>query len=149
MQINTQQIDLILIAGDAAFARKVRPYLDIATPTFGFYPVYSGEKSVAQDKPLNAIRFVDMPWMLDTENFKDYENAANALAESSLQRWFALGADAYQILNTMVLNASVQAASSQYRVNGLTGSLYLNKNGSVSREPALGRFTNNGVVLEK
>ncbi len=149
VQINTQQIDLILIAGDAAFARKVRPYLDIATPTFGFYPVYSGEQYKALDTPLNAIRFVDMPWMLNAENFKAYANAANTLAQSSLQRWFAFGADAYQILNAIILNTSAPAATSAVKLNGLTGTLYLDENGLVSREPALGRFTNAGVVLEK
>lgn len=140
-QINTLQTDMILIAGDAAFARKVRPYLDIATPTFGFSNIYDGMPSQA----LNAIRFTDMPWLLKPTDFSAYQASAAEIDQNvTSQRWFALGADTYQTLTRLTQQPIISA-----NFNGLTGKIHIDEQGTVTWEPSLGSFTNNGVILEK
>ncbi len=139
-QINTLQPDMILIAGDASFARKVRPYLDITTPTFGFSSIYDGMPS----NTLNAIRFTDMPWLLKPVEFSAYQApAAQITQDVTSQRWFAIGADAYQILS--MLNRDELASN----FHGLTGEIYIDEQGIVTHKPSLGSFSNNGVLLEK
>ncbi len=144
-QISTQQADMVLMTGDASFARKIRPYLDIATPTFSFSPIYEGAQNPLLDASLNAIRFTDMPWLLKPAKFSAYQTPATEIAQDAIsQRWFALGADAYRIL-TILNEEPITPAS----FNGLTGTIHIGKQGEITREPSLGSFTNNGVVLEK
>lgn len=144
-QISAQQADMVLITGDASFARKIRPYLDIATPTFGFSPIYDGVQNRLLDSSLNAIRFTELPWLLKPAKFSAYQTPATEIAQDAIsQRWFALGADAYQILTILNQEPIISAS-----FNGLTGTIHIDEQGEITRKPSLGSFTNNGVVLEK
>ena len=144
-QISVQQTDLIFIAGDAVFARKIRSYLDIATPTFGFSAIYEGSANSTFDGSLNAIRFADLPWLLKPTDFRAYQAYALEIAQDlAAQRYFAMGADSYQILTNLNQQPIVSTD-----LNGLTGRIHINEQGEITREPSLGSFTNNGVILEK
>lgn len=136
--------DMLLIAAEAEEARTIRPYLDIATPTFGFSHIYAGIRDEPLDIALSAVRFVDLPWLLDRDNpaFASYQAAAAELPQGEMQRWFALGADAYHILQAV---SQHQATT----LHGLTGRIHISANGDITRELALGRFSANGVVLEQ
>lgn len=144
-QISEQPADMIFIAADAAEARAIRPYLDIATPTFGLSHLYSGLPHDPLDKPLLAVRFVDMPWLLhpDDANFAAYKAAAADLPPGKMQRWFALGVDAYQLLRELVRHPG-----QPFSLDGLTGKIYVSADGSITRELATGSFGSNGIVLE-
>lgn len=144
-QISEQPADMIFIAADAAEARAIRPYLDIATPTFGLSHLYSGLPHDPLDKLLLAVRFVDMPWLLnpDDANFSAYKAAAADLPPGKMQRWFALGVDAYQLLRELARHPG-----QPFSLNGLTGKIYVSADGSITRELATGSFGSNGIVLE-
>ena len=144
-QINMQftSVDALIIAGDGDFARKIRPYLDIATPTFAFSIAYSGAVNDVLDANLNAIRLVDMPWLLNPEAFPAYQKAAANTPKNAAQRLFAMGADAYQILKII---SQHPVLATQF--NGLTGVIKIDENGQVTREPAMGIFTKTGVTHE-
>jgi outer membrane PBP1 activator LpoA protein len=145
-QISAQPADMILIAGNAEEARAIRPHLDAATPTFGFSHIYAGINHEPLDAALIAVRFIDLPWLLNNDDatFAAYQSAAADLPQGEMQRWFALGVDAYQ-----VLLALTQQPRKSATIHGLTGKIRINEKGEIIRELALGRFGADGVVLEK
>ena len=138
--------DMIFLSANAESARTIRPYLDIATPTFAISHIYSGIWENPDDQPLAAIRFADMPWLLESSNpeFAGYELAAVDLPPGEMQRWFALGADAYKLL--VLLSTKHRLPTS---IDGLSGKIRVNASGEISRELSIGRFGKNGVLLEK
>ncbi len=145
-QASAQPADMILIAGNAEEARAVKPYLDAATPTFGFSHLYTGINHEPLDAALIAVRFTDLPWLInnDEATFSHYQTAAADLPQGEMQRWFALGVDAYQVL--LALTGQPRHSAT---IHGLTGKIRINEQGEISRELALGRFGADGVVLEK
>lgn len=138
-------VDFIVLATDVEDARNIRPHLDIATPTFGYSHVYSGLAYDPANVALSGIRFVDLPWVLkpDSPAFKEFQDASRDLPPGEMQRWFALGADAYRLLSALV-----QKPMEPVILNGLTGKIRLSPTGEISRELALARFGADGVTVE-
>lgn len=142
--IQAHPTDMIFLATTADNARQIRPALDAATPTFGLSHIYAGVLDNADDAPLLAVRFVDMPWLLSPDTFAAYKPAAQDLPSGEMQRWFALGADAFSLLQAVVQHPGTPAT-----IKGLSGTLRLNADGSVSRELAVARFGRNGIAVER
>ena len=143
-QIASHPADMILLAANAEEARAIRPYLDAATATFGFSHIYAGINHDTLDTTLAAVRFVDLPWLLirDDPAFAAYKPEAADLPQGEMQRWFALGADSYQVLQAL---AEHKAAT----IYGLSGKIRVSASGEITRELSLGSFSNDGVALEK
>jgi len=142
--IQAHPTDMIFLATTADNARQIRPALDAATPTFGLSHIYAGVLDNPDDVPLLAVRFVDMPWLLNPDAFAAYKPAAQDLPSGEMQRWFALGADAYSLLQAVVQHPGTPAT-----IKGLSGTLRLNADGSVSRELAVARFGRHGITVER
>ncbi len=83
--------------------------------------------------------------MIDHNNeaYKDYYKAAADLPQGEMQRWFALGVDAYHLLAIIT-----QRPNSFSTFNGLTGKISVSATGETKRELLLGRFTKQGIMLE-
>lgn len=145
-QIAGFRSDMIFLATDAEAARTIRPYLDIATPTFAISQIYSGIAQNTDDAPLNAIRFVDMPWLVDPQSaqFQDYADSASDLPPGDMQRWFALGADAYALISKIAKNNNPNDITLQ----GLSGKLRINGN-TIQRELPVARFSPKGIMIEQ
>lgn len=143
--IAAEPSDMLLIAGNHTFAKKVMSYLGSTTPTFGFSHIYSGINADPEDSTLNAVQFVDIPWILSPNDahYQSYQPAAQNLPLGQLQRWFALGADAYTLLKH-IANDPKQVPYFE----GLTGSIRLDNQGQVQRKLPLARFAQQGIVLE-
>jgi len=144
-QLPAHSTDMILLAIDPELARQIRGHLDITIPAYGFSHIYTGVNYEPEDAALLAVRFIDLPWILNMEdaNFSPYTITAANLPEGMMQRWFALGVDAYQVL------AAIAAKPGQpVSIRGLTGRIQIGANGEISRTLAVGRFTGDGVVLE-
>ncbi|WP_287112215.1 penicillin-binding protein activator [Methylobacillus sp.] len=137
--------DLIFLAANYEEGRAIRPYLDTATPTFATSHIYAGIPQDPDNASLNAVRFVDMPWLFepDAPAFSDLRPAASALPPGEMQRWFALGADAYHILDH--ISKHPQQA---HTLQGLTGKISISADGIITRELASGHFSAQGIVLE-
>jgi outer membrane PBP1 activator LpoA protein len=142
--IQAHPTDMIFLATTADNARQIRPSLDAATPTFGLSHIYAGVLDNPDDAPLLAVRFVDMPWLLSPDTFAAYKPAAQDLPSGEMRRWFALGADAYSLLQAVVQHPGTPAT-----IKGLSGTLRINTDGSVSRELAVARFGRNGITVER
>lgn len=145
-QLQAQPADMILLASGHELARSVRGHLDITVPTYGFSHIYTGVNYEPEDAALLAIRFIDLPWILQTDDssFNIFKETAANLPEGMMQRWFALGVDAYQVLTAIADHAGKTVA-----IRGLTGKIQVGANGGIERTLAVGRFTGNGVVLEQ
>lgn len=144
-QLSGNPTDMIFLAANANEAREIRPFLNSAIPTFGLSHMNDGLSQANTDNPLNAIRFSDIPWVLDHNNeaYKDYYKAAEDLPQGEMQRWFALGVDAYHLLAIIT-----QRPNSFSTFNGLTGKISVSATGEIKRELLLGRFTKQGITME-
>lgn len=142
-QLAAERADMIFLAATPEQARWVRPYLNQATPTFALSHIYDGNAHSAENNMLNAIHFIDMPWLLDRDNpdYADYRAAAADLPPAA-QRWFAVGVDAWKILSSLPAD---EAGKLQLR--GLTGDIAL-QNQRIVRELPLAQFRGTGVALE-
>jgi uncharacterized protein len=145
-QLQSHPADMILLATHPELGRAVRGYLDITTPTYGFSHLYSGVNYEPEDAALLAVRFIDLPWMLTSgdRNFDIYKEAASNLPEGMMQRWFALGVDAYQVISVIAAQSGQKTS-----IRGLTGRIQIGVGGNIERTLAVGRFTGDGVVLEQ
>lgn len=141
----TQPADLFILATEFEEARRIRPHLDVAIPTLGFSHIYGGLAYDPANAVLSGIRFVDIPWVLKPERTASaaYHNAARDLPPGEMQRWFALGADAYRLL-PVIAGESLE----QITINGLTGKIRLSPAGTITRELAVARFGADGVTVE-
>lgn len=142
-QMSAERADMIFLAAGPEQARWVRPYLNQATPTFALSHIYDGNPQNPENHLLNAIHFIDMPWLLDADNpdYASYRTAAADLPPNA-QRWFALGVDAWKILSALPAEGI-----SALQLRGLTGEVTL-KDHRIVRKLPLAQFRGNGVALE-
>lgn len=143
--LDDQPSDAIFLAADAVDARRVRPYLNTAIPTYATSHIFDGDANNELNQTLNAIHFLDMPWLLspNREEFSAYRKNAAELGKGWPQRWFALGADAYQLLPLL--------SSTDFDhplLQGLTGNISLTPSGRFVRTLQPAQFLNNDVALE-
>ena len=137
--------DMIFLAANAARAKLVRPYLDASIPTYGTSYLYDGGSGSSQNTELTAIHFVDIPWILvpDSSEFALLRAAATGFSGAELQRLFALGLDAYNIL------PKLQGKSgNSILLEGATGKISWGENGVLARELPLAQFRRDGVAIE-
>jgi outer membrane PBP1 activator LpoA protein len=142
--ISAHPHEMVLLALSASEALLVKPYLDISTPTLAFSSINNLADDV-DSSTLNAVRFVDIPFLTDSNNpeFAAYRSESNTLNSNELLRWFALGVDYLQLLI-----ASTRAPETELVINGLTGKLTLDKTNQLKRKLSIARFTYDGIVPE-
>lgn len=145
-QLQAASPDLILLAMSPEQGRQARGHLDITIPVYGFSHIYTGVNYEPEDAALLAVRFIDLPWILNADDpaFQPYRSIAANLPEGMMQRWFALGVDAYQVLAAIAAQPGQSTA-----IRGLTGRIRIGANGEIDRSLAVGRFDGNGVILER
>lgn len=142
-QIAAEPADLIFLAADAEKARRIRPYLNQATPTFGLSHIYDGEPGNPSNGVLQSVHFIDMPWLLNPNapRYTAYREAAAALPPKA-QRWYAVGVDAWNVLSALAENPD-----GKLHLLGLTGNITLRES-RIQRELPLAQFRSDGIALE-
>ncbi len=128
--------NMVFLAADAKTARLIHPYLSIALPVYATSQLFNGNTDTLTNYDLNNTRFVDMPWLLQNDHpaVMIYPRA-NPPLEADMERLYALGIDAFRLLQIMLDNT--------YRttlpLDGVTGLIRLNSNRQFQREatPAL------------
>lgn len=145
-RIEARPADMVFLAANSDEARSIRPALSKATPTFATSHAFSGILHDPSDDSLNAVRFFDLPWLLkpEREDFASLKPAAADLPPGEMQRWFALGVDAYRLLGLWQAKPSGHEVS----LSGLTGKIQVTAQGDVERALASAHFSPDGVVLE-
>lgn len=137
-----QDVDLIFMAANSTKAKQLRPQLrfhyaaDI--PTYGTSALYKPGSTDNSD--INGVLFPDMPWLLKPSQMVKYDQEVidNYWDKGSAQlaRLFAMGYDAYHL--TAALNGKRRTSS--VRLQGMSGSLYMNGDGQLRRHLVWAKF---------
>jgi outer membrane PBP1 activator LpoA protein len=144
-QIAAKPADMIFLAANPEQARLVRPYLDPSVPTYGLSHLYDGDAGHPLNAKLAAIHFVDMPWLINpaSPDFSAFRRAAATFPPGEMQRWFAVGVDAWNFLA-----ATISGNGTTTILHGLSGTLTQQGN-RIMREIPMAQFRSDGVFLEQ
>ncbi len=146
-----QDVDMIFIAANARQARLIKPQLKFHhaqdLPVYATSHISSSNSNADDDRDLNDILFVDIPWMLDSSNNADYRQINQYWPDQSqrFSRLFALGIDAYRMipsLRRLMINPEEKA---QHH----TGSLSVDNTGRVKRSLLMATYVNGKARLLK
>lgn len=119
-----QDIDMIFLVANPAQGRQMKPALNFHyagdLPVFSISHIYSGSPNPAADRDLNGIRFLDIPWLLetDTQLHRSVQHTWPS-GHGHFERLFALGVDAYRLHARLNM---LQQAPDSY-LPGITGLL--------------------------
>jgi outer membrane PBP1 activator LpoA protein len=143
--VEISDADMIFLALEAKNARLVRPYIDSSMSIYATSQIFSGNGQGALNLDLNGIRFVDMPWLLQSDHpaVMIYPRPKNVVIVD-LERLYALGIDAFRISQDL----SSIGTQSGYALDGVTGQINLNGDHQFIREltPAI-FYQGHAVVL--
>lgn len=128
-----QDLDMIFLAAKPSQARQIKPTLAFhyagKLPVYATSHIYNGEEAPKNDRDLNGVKFVTLPWYFSSNSSKKVINeVVNPV--SSYQRLYALGVDGFKIYPRIKQLELV----SQTRLYGMTGALSLNQQRQIKRE---------------
>jgi len=144
-----QDVDMIFIAANSRQARLIKPQLEFHhahdLPVYATSSISSSNATPEEDRDLNEILFVDIPWMLDNRDNQDRRQVGDYWPEDSNRfgRLFALGIDAYRMipsLRRLMINPGEQQ---QHH----TGLLSVDSNGHVKRSLLMATYENGRARL--
>ena len=139
-----QDVDMVFIAANSRQARLIKPQLKFhraqTLPVYATSHISSSDGNADDDRDLNEIQFLDIPWMLDNSANRDYQNISQLWPSDSkrLSRLYALGIDAYRLipaLRRLIINPGESALRN-------TGQLTVDKDGRVRRSLLLATYEN-------
>lgn len=132
-----QDVDFIFLAAFPQTARSLKPQIDFFRgsdlPIYATSHIFTGFPDPAADQDIERVIFGDMPWVLedraDARALRDQLSAAWAQSSSGFTRFYAFGADAYQL----VPNIARLAANPDEEIAGFTGWLSVEPGNTVKR----------------
>lgn len=133
--------DMAFLALDFAQARLARPYFG-ALPIYATSQVHPGHLRPLAALDLAAVRFLDMPWLLQPDHpaVMVYPRAEFTDAPD-LQRLYALGIDAFR-LSAAFLKGEVHAP-----LDGVTGHLHLGPDRRYARRLTGAQFSDGKLTV--
>lgn len=139
-----QDIDAIFMVAYPSVARQIMPLLkyyyagDI--PTYSTSAAYDSFYNPSQNKDLDGLYFVDIPWVFNHQlGHRPWPEAWNTYS-----RLFALGYDSF----TLTQQWSILQSMPQSGLSKKTGVMYVMPNGHIRRELILGQIKQ-GVAREE
>jgi uncharacterized protein len=141
--LKAQQVDVVFVAADATVARKIRPYIRSNLPTFATSQVFRSKNDAALNIDLKDLQFVDMPWLITPDHaaVMVYPQPKKSLT-AELQRFYALGIDAYRIAQLLVRSDILPADP----IDGVSGRITLTSGHWFTRELLPATFDQTGAV---
>jgi len=138
-----QDVDCIFLAAKAKQGRLIKPQLNYyrahRIPIYASSHIYTGRPDRIKDADLNGIMFGDMPWMLiekgDMYNLRMLQGNWS-YAHTRLDRFFAMGMDAYAVIPHLNRISSGSGA----RFNGVTSGLSVDQEGRLHRQLIWAKF---------
>ena len=114
----------VFLAAEIDKARLLRPYINATIPVYATSQVFSGNTNTLTNFDLADVRFYDMPWMLQPDHpaVMIYPRAVPALPPD-MDRLYALGIDAYRLLQTLMFERN---PANVMPLDGVTGKISLN-----------------------
>ena len=142
-------IDAIYLIADPVQTRLFKPFVDVSvSQTAPRLPVYASSRSHStsldstDQRDLNGLTFTEMPWMLSEQSSVELRQQYQQLfadQDETLQRLFAMGYDAYQLVGSLRQQQQLPATV----FPGLTGQLRLTPEGSIVRQLSWASYRNN------
>ncbi|MHC8441126.1 MAG: penicillin-binding protein activator [Candidatus Eutrophobiaceae bacterium] len=141
-----KDVDFIFLASLPQEGRLIMPQLRYFRaghiPVFSTSLIYSGTPNPDEDRDLNDLRFVDIPWMLPLNRrhslTRQKLNDVRGATTPSLRRLHALGIDAYQILPEL----THMEKQNSYTYSGEIGDLSMTQDGRIHRRLLWAQFIN-------
>ena len=145
-----QDIDFVFIAAYPRQARQIRPQLKFyhaaSVPVYATSHVFTGNLNPARDRDMDGLIFGDMPWVLtDSSHPRSLRSKIEpqiSRAGHSLQRLYALGIDAYDVIAAL----NTLKKYPYERFDGETGSLSLDLKQQIHRQLTWVKFVNGRPV---
>jgi len=128
--------EVVFFALDAQLGRLARSYLGQSVPIYGTSLLHAGSDPLARID-LNGVMFVDMPWLLlpDHPAVLSYAHPDAGLLPMDMQRFYALGIDAYRIALDLI-----RTSETMTDIDGVTGRISLDRDRRLMREPVAAQF---------
>jgi len=129
--------NMVFLAADAEKAHLIRPYLNSALPVYATSQLFNGNTDALTNFDLNDVHFIDMPWLLQPDHpaVMIYPRA-NPPLEPEMERLYALGIDAFRLLQIMLDNGY----RTSMPLDGVTGRIRLNTHRQFQREAIPAQF---------
>lgn len=139
-----QDIDFIFLAATPQQARHIKPTLTFQYA--GDVPIYATSAvnagAVEVDPELNGLQFSEMPWFIESDDAtRQHITHHWPQALGSMGRFYAMGADAYQLANQLQQLSAIPNSSAV----GLTGTLQLSPEQRIQRTLYWAQFSNNRI----
>jgi len=133
-----QDIDFVFMAAYPRQARQIRPQLKFYhasdVQVYATSHVFTGNLNPARDRDMDGLMFGDMPWVLaDSTHPRSLRSKIEpdiSRAGHSLQRLYALGIDAYNVIASL----NTLKKYTYERFDGETGSLSLDLKQQIHRQ---------------
>ena len=146
-----QDVDMIFIAANSRQARLIKPQLKFHhaqdLQVYATSHISSSTGNPDDDRDLNEILFVDIPWMLNNRNIPDHAQISRLWPDSSqrFSRLFALGIDAYRMIPSLRRLMINPEESLMHH----TGQLSVDKTGRIKRSLLMATYENGKAKLLK
>lgn len=138
-----RDVDFVFLAAPTSLARQVRPTLIFQyagdLPVYATSAVNPGSHEPGLLHDLDGIRFTEAPWLLNTADPLK-QDIVNRWPEAAglMGRFYAMGADAYQLATQLQLLQALPNTST----NGLTGHMQLDAQNKVERRTGWAQYVN-------
>lgn len=131
----------IFLAMDNILLKKIRPYLDPLVPTYTTSHTFDGSKG--QDPSFNNVRFVDMPWLAQSDHpaVMIYPRSEYVLS-GELERLYAFGIDAFRLSQEI----DKRITPNNFVLDGVTGRITLGTDRQFVRESVPVIFLNGWIA---
>ncbi|GJL76205.1 penicillin-binding protein activator [Nitrosomonas sp.] len=138
--------NLVFLALDADKVRRIRAYLNPATPVYATSRIFVTNQDPLFNHDLNGIQFMDMPWLLQPDHpaVMAYRGP-DKTQKKDTERLYALGIDAFRLMSYML------QVRSPYEIafDGVTGQIHFVAPAHFVRVPVAARIDNGKVRLLK
>ena len=129
-----QDIDMIFLITRAKEGQQIKPTLSFHyagdLPVYATSQIYNSSQTIGQNKDLNGIRFITLPWILYPQEYdKDLLNK-HINIPANFSRLYAMGIDAYYLHDRLRQLARLPKTS----IFGTTGKLRLGSDKRIIRE---------------
>jgi uncharacterized protein len=142
-----QDVDFIFLLASPAEGRQIKPALAFHfagdVPVYSMPGIYDGGANSVANRDLNGVIFTDSPWILQDDPLRETLNRVLPAAVSNVQRLRAMGVDTFRLYPRLSQLESFPSA----RLQGATGVLSMQPNGSIKRELLEARFINGAAAL--
>ena len=139
-----QDADMLFLHARNLAAKQIVPMLYFEQqnriPIYATSDIHTKSGADEDNTDINNVTFVDIPWLLSNsvmaENIRNQFQQHWPGADYFLYRLYALGNDTYRIID----NLANMRSNPNMNLQGLSGTLLLNKTGEIQRQLTLGIF---------